>query len=155
MGGAASASALVAGGAGWYASQPEETARSVAGEKPKPPSPTRISPDGKKADPKLSRVVAPIQTDGKGVIAYMLPTSMRGSEVLHLAAEDGNTTLLMKTPDGVIGEDAFLTFPPENAMFASEAPDPALFTDGRLHLHYDGSFNVDAGVPMTTILGTR
>ncbi|MFF8847631.1 PQQ-binding-like beta-propeller repeat protein [Streptomyces sp. NPDC015127] len=106
-------------------------------------------------DTKLSRVVAPIQGDGAGLIAYMLPTSLRGSEVLYLAAEDGKPTLLMKTPDGAVGGDASLASPPENAMFAKEAPDPAYFADGRLFLHYSGSFNLDTGAPMTMMLGTR
>lgn len=97
-----------------------------------------------------NREFVPVRAEGDGLVAYMEPTSLRGSRIVHFTPEGGQQTLLMKMPDGIASNKA------ESLMFDKEARDPALFEHGRLYLHYSGSFNqYTADTPMTLVYGSQ
>lgn len=92
----------------------------------------------------------PIRAEGDGLIAYLQPTTKRGSRVVHFAPEDGKQTTLLRMPDRLMAGAS------EDGLIDAEVSDPALFRDGRLYLHRSGAFNeYTAGSPMTLILGAR
>lgn len=96
----------------------------------------------------LARTLVPIRAEGDGLIAYMQPTGMRGSRVVHLAPQDGKQTTLLQMPDGLAQ--------PDDSMVADDAGDPALYERGKLYLHHTGAFDkYNADIPMTLALTTK
>ncbi|MFJ6947897.1 PQQ-binding-like beta-propeller repeat protein [Streptomyces wuyuanensis] len=91
----------------------------------------------------------PIRAEGDGLIAYLEPTTRRGSHVVQFAPADGKQTALLRMPDRLMAGAS------ESGLIDAEVPDPALFRDGRLYLHRSGAFNeYTADSPMTLVLGT-
>ncbi|WP_411079854.1 PQQ-binding-like beta-propeller repeat protein [Streptomyces sp. cmx-18-6] len=90
-----------------------------------------------------SAEMLPLRAEEDGVVAYSnAGTGKRGSGVLHLAAADGEQTVLLKQPD---------TFEASNATAQMSGPgmkERILYEDGRLFFHRVSGFFI-GDVPMT------
>ncbi|MGA6171687.1 PQQ-binding-like beta-propeller repeat protein [Streptomyces sp. NPDC012600] len=90
-----------------------------------------------------SSEMLPLRAEDDGVVAYSNAGAGKvGSGVLHLAAADGERTVLMKQPD---------TFDASNAtaqISQPGMPDKILYEDGRLFFHRVSGFYVQ-DIPMT------